>query len=405
MRTPAKLGLLTSLYFSQGLPFGFFTQALPVLLRQRGVDLGTIGLTSLLALPWALKFLWAPFMDRLATRRTPILILQVLVAGTAMALSALDPSRSLWVLVGAVLICNLLAATQDVATDGLAVALLDRDERGWGNGVQVAGYRVGMILGGGALLVVFNELGWHGTFLMMAGLLLVATLPVALFREPARAHVPRPAAPLAPLLDWFRRPGAWTWLGLLFAVKAGDAFASGMVRPFMVDAGLQLRDVGTVLGLGGSIAGLVGALVGGAVAGRIGRRPALQLFAVLQAAAVGGYALLATAPSLPGFWVASTIEHLVGGMATAALFTAMMDTCRPGHEASDYTIQASAVVLATGAAASLSGFSAGGVGYAFHFVAATAMCVAGVAYVGLYRDRGDFALVGPGGAGGPVTAP
>ena len=407
MKTPAKLGLLSSLYFSQGLPFGFFTQALPVLLRQRGVDLGTIGLTSLLALPWALKFLWAPFMDRLATRRTPILVLQVAVAATAVVLSALDPSRSLWILVGAVLVCNLLAATQDVATDGLAVALLAREERGWGNGIQVAGYRVGMILGGGALLVAFDALGWRGTFLAMAGLLLVATLPVAFFREPERAIVPRPAAPLAPLLDWFRRPGVGAWLALLFAVKGGDAFASAMVRPFMVDAGLALRDVGLVIGLAGSIAGLVGALVGGAVAGALGRRPALLLFCSLQAAAVGGYALLAAAPSMTGFWVASTAEHLLGGMATAALFTAMMDTCRPGHEASDYTIQASAVVVATGGAAALSGYSAHAIGYGPHVLASTALCLAGVGLVALYRDHGDFALVGPGPAGEvePVRAP
>lgn len=398
MKTPAKLGLLTSLYFSQGLPFGFFTQALPVLLRQRGVDLGTIGLTSLLALPWALKFLWAPFMDRLATRRTPILALQVLVAGAAVGLAALDPARSLWVLVGAVLICNLLAATQDVATDGLAVELLGREERGWGNGIQVAGYRVGMIIGGGALLVVFDALGWRGTFLAMSALLLLASLPIACFSEPVRTHAPRPSSPLVPILEWFRRPGVGAWLGLLFAVKAGDAFASGMVRPFMVDIGLQLRDVGTVAGLVGSIAGLLGALLGGAVAGRIGRRPALLAFTGLQALAVAGYAGVALAPSLPAIWAASTVEHLVGGMATAALFTAMMDTCRPGHEASDYTVQASAVVIATGFAASVSGYSARALGYLGHFGLAAVLCLVGVAIVARYRDRGDFALIGPRGA-------
>lgn len=392
MRTPAKLGLLTSLYFSQGLPFGFFTQALPVLLRQRGVDLGTIGLTSLLALPWALKFLWAPFMDRLATRRRPILVLQVLVAAAAVALATTDPARGLYVMVGAVLVCNLLAATQDVATDGLAVELLSHEERGWGNGIQVAGYRVGMIVGGGALLLVFDALGWQLTFLAMAGLLLLATLPVAAFREPARSHVPHGASPLAPLLDWFRRPGVWPWLLLLFAVKAGDAFATAMVRPFMVDAGLQLRDVGTMIGFAGSIAGLLGALVGGAAAGWLGRRPALLLFTTLQALAVAGYALVGLAPSLPAFWAASTIEHLVGGMATAALFTAMMDTCRPGHEANDYTVQASAVVVATGLSAAVSGYSAKAVGYPAHFGLSAAFCLLGVAIVALYRDRGDFAL-------------
>jgi hypothetical protein len=83
MKTATKLGLLSSLYLSQGLPFGFFTQALPVLLRKQGMSLPDIGLTHLLALPWALKFLWSPLMDRygserLGRRRGYILPLQLM---------------------------------------------------------------------------------------------------------------------------------------------------------------------------------------------------------------------------------------------------------------------------------------------------------------------------------------
>ena len=358
-----------------------------------GVDLGTIGLTSLLALPWALKFLWAPLMDRLGTRRLPILVLQVGVAAAAVALSAADPARSLGVLVGAVLVCNLRAATQDVATDGLAVELLDASERGHGNGIQVAGYRVGMIVGGGALLVAFDAIGWRGVFLAMGGLLLLATLPIAAFREPPRAVVPRPGSPFAPLADWFRRPGAWPWLGLLLAVKAGDSLASTMVRPFMVDAGLGLADVGKVIGTAGFVAGMVGALLGGWVAGRLGRRTGLLVCTGLQLLGVATYAAVALAPSLAGIWGASVAEHLLGGMATAALFTAMMDTCRPGHEANDYTIQASAVVIATGGAASISGYVANATGYPLHFAIAAVVSALGVLYVWAYRDAGEFRLL------------
>lgn len=391
--TGTKLGLLTSLYFSQGLPFGFFTQALPVLLRQRGVDLGMIGLTSLLALPWALKFLWAPFMDRLATRRTPIMVLQVTLAAAALGLSLADPAKSLWVLVGAVLICNLLAATQDVATDGLAVELLNAQERGLGNGIQVAGYRVGMIVGGGALLMAFDAIDWNGLFLVMAALLLVGTLPIAAYTEPARVVPAAPLSPLGPLLDWFKRPGVAAWLGLLIAVKAGDALASGMVRPFMVDGGLGLADVGRIIGTAGFVAGMLGALTGGALAGRVGRRKALLWATLLQMFGVLGYVAVALAPSVPAVWLASTLEHFVGGMATAALFTAMMDTCRPGHESNDYTVQASSVVIVSGAAGAVSGYLAAVLGYAAHFGLSAAACALGLAYVWAYRDAGDFTLL------------
>ncbi|MCA9710059.1 MAG: MFS transporter, partial [Myxococcales bacterium] len=106
MRTPAKLGLLATLYFSQGLPFGFFTQALPALMRQQGVSLAAIGLSTLLALPWGLKFLWAPLVDRHAharagARRGWLLPLQLLSAAVLVALAHADPARSLtWLVVG-----------------------------------------------------------------------------------------------------------------------------------------------------------------------------------------------------------------------------------------------------------------------------------------------------------------
>ncbi|WNG52819.1 MFS transporter [Archangium minus] len=394
MKTPLKIGLLTSLYLSQGLPFGFFTQALPVLLRKQGLSLPAIGLTHLLALPWALKFLWAPVMDRygsekLGRRRGYILPLQVLSAALLLGLALPEGTVSVTTLLVAVLLVNLLAATQDVATDGLAVDLLEPKELGWGNGVQVAGYRVGMILGGGLMLILFDALGWRPTLLSLGLLLLVATVPVALFREPPSPaprgeHVRMGRWLGESLLYWVRRPGAGTWFTLLVLFKAGEHLATGMLRTFLVDEGLSLSQVGWMLGFVGFTTGLLGALVGGALVNRLGQRRALLVFGTLQAGAVLLYALAAQgATSLPVLAIVCGVEHLTSGMATAALFTVMMDICRPEHAASDYTVQASLVVLATGGAAAVSGFSAQTLGYAWHFTLAAALCAAAVAWVAL----------------------
>ncbi|NVI99472.1 MFS transporter [Myxococcus sp. AM009] len=386
MRTATKLGLLSSLYLSQGLPFGFFTQALPVLLRHQGLSLPSIGLAHLLALPWALKFLWAPPMDRHGSarwgrRRGYILPLQCLSSGLLLALALPEGGMDTRLLMAAVLGINLLAATQDVATDGLAVELLAPSERGWGNGVQVAAYRVGMILGGGVMLAVFDAVGWRPTFLALGALLLLATVPIALFREPPTA--PPPAQSLG-LWWWLKRPGAGAWLTLLVVYKAGEALATGMLRTFLVDAGLSLTAIGWMLGGVGFTAGLVGALLGGGLVVRLGRRRALLVFGVLQAGAVLLYALVAHgATSLPLLTLVCGVEHVASGMATAAVFTAMMDACRPEHAATDYTVQASLVVLATGAAAALSGFSAQALGYAGHFMLAAFLCAAGTLYAAL----------------------
>ncbi len=143
-QTTRKLGLLGSLYLSQGLPFGFFTGALPVLMRKQGYSLESIGLATMLALPWALKFLWAPLVDRhgwakVGLRRSWILPLQAIMVIALLIISMLSDKAAMPVLLGCVFVINLLAATQDIATDGLAVDILSAKERGLANGVQVAG--------------------------------------------------------------------------------------------------------------------------------------------------------------------------------------------------------------------------------------------------------------------------
>ena len=371
-----RLTLLGALYFAQGLPFGFFVQALPVLLLDAGYSLGEVGLASLLTLPWALKFLWAPTVDRwwwprLGRRRTWILAMQL--AGTAtLTLIALIPgSDALPVLMTAMVALNLIAATQDIATDGLAVELLPPADRGLANGLQVAGYRVGMIIGGGVLLAVHDRLGHYGMFAVMAALTALATLPVVVAREPATV-----AAPAPPTGGHFlARPGAWRWIGLVVVYKAGEAFAQGMLKPFLRHRGLDLGDIGRLVGTIGFAAGMVGALLGGALVGRLGRRRALIGFAVGQVITVAGYAGLALgAPSYLELALWTGVEHLASGMATAALFTVMMDASRPASSGTDYTVLASAVVIATGVATAVSGFSAQALGYGPHFLIATAMC-------------------------------
>jgi len=386
---PRTLGLLATLYFSQGLPFGFFIQALPAVLRQQGVSLAAIGLSTLLTLPWALKLFWAPLVDRhqgsrLGPRRGWLVPLQLASVALLVALAFVDPAVSLSWLVLGVLLTNLLAATQDIAADGLAIDLLRRHERGLGNGVQVAGYRVGMIVGGGALLVAFEYLGWALTFASAALLMLLATGPVWAFREPPQSTVahgePVLRQTLRHTLQWFTRdPERRWWLVVLALYKAGEYLGTSMLRPFFIDRGLGLADLGVLLGGVGFCAGLVGALVGGAAVERLGRRRALLWFGVLQAATVAGYAW-SVSPEAQGLriWGPVALEHLASGMATAALFTLMMDRCRPEHAASDYTLQASLVVAVTGAAAALGGSTAQWLGYGPNFLLGGAVSLVAV---------------------------
>lgn len=381
--TVGRFTLLGTLYFAQGLPFGFFVQALPVLLAQAGVSLGAIGLASLLALPWALKFVWAPVVDRrwwprLGRRRSWILAMQLAATVTLLALALVPGSDALGALMAAMVVLNLIAATQDIATDGLAVELLPAAERGLANGLQVAGYRVGMIVGGGALLAVYARLGHHRMFAIMALLTALASVPVLLAREP----VGRGAHGAAPAVHFLRVPGAWRLIGLVVVYKAGEAFAQGMLRPFLVHRGLDLADIGWMVGTVGFVAGMAGAIVGGALVERLGRRRALLGFGLGQVITVAGYAALACGrPTYRVLAAWTGVEHFASGMATAALFTAMMDWSRPAASGTDYTVLASAVVIATGVASALSGFSAQALGFGPHFALAAIACLAAVGVV------------------------
>ncbi len=383
MTASGRLGLLMGLYFSQGLPFGFFVQGLPVLMREDGISLEAIGLSSLLAIPWAVKFLWAPLVDRytggrLGARRTWIVPLQLISALVLIGLAWVQPKDGLgWILAG-VFIINLLAATQDIATDALAVDVLPPAERGLGNGVQVGAYRLGMIIGGGVLLMWLDVLGWRWSFWLMGGLLLLATVPVLLHREAP----PKPSAQPAgwtDIVDYFRQPGAWAWALVLVLYKSFDALAGPMVKPMMVDFGYDKGEIGAIVGVAGSVAGLLGALAGGLGVRPLGRRRALLGFGVLQILAVGTYVIPALGWRDPAvFYVSVSADAFFGGMATTALFTLMMDQCRPHRAAVDYTTQACVVVITTLGAATLSGVSAACLGYLGHFALTTLLSLLGL---------------------------
>lgn len=392
MSAAFKYALLASLYLAQGLPYGFFTQALPVLMRDRGHSLTAIGATGILFLPWALKFLWAPLVDRYGTRRQWILPLQFATAGGALALALLDFARHFELIFLALLLFNLFAAMQDVATDGLAVNLLAPRERGLGNGIQVGAYRIGMILGGGLLLWVFARQGWTAMFLCMGALLLPTCLPVLALRDPP---APAPAAdppPRAVLAGWWRRlrlPGMLGFVGLICAYKFGDSMAAALVGPMMRDHGLTKEQIALLKGTLGSAATLAGAAAGGWLAFRRGRRAALLFGGLAQTASLALYGLfVAGLGGLPMLWAACLGEHLLGGMAVVALFTLMMDASDPQHASTDYTLLACAIVLTQGTAALAGGIIADHLGYTALFALGTLLSGAGCLWLVAAVGRG-----------------
>lgn len=406
-----RMGLLLSLYICQGLPTGIFTQALPAILRQYGVPLTVISFSSLLAVPWVLKFLIAPFIDehyfsRIGQRRTWILPMQLLAILAVIAIAFFNPhqlihSEGIVIFFLLMFLVNLFAATQDVATDGLAVNMLAFHERGVGNGIQVAGYRLGLIIGGGLLLYIIGSVGWQLSFFMLAILLVVLTLPILSFREAAPVVTPHKPMPwLSVFQSFFNRPGLKGWLIVLMVYKAGESLGTAMVKPMLIDMGLDLKQIGLMVSMVGSLAALTGALLGGWLTTRVGRRSAMVGFGVFQALAVASYAVLssryAAGQPLDVVWVygINALEHFAAGMAMAALLTAVMDLCRPEHAGADFSIQVSILAAFGGVFHLAAGFVADSLGYSAYFLVSAGLALVLLWPVALYSRELPWLIKG-----------
>jgi MFS family permease len=390
-RTSArKIGLLASLYFAQGLPFGFQVTALPAYLRASGVSLVGIGFLGLLSFPWMAKALWAPLVDRYSSarfgrRKTWIVPAQTLLM-IACALAALvPPDRGLFTLLALVFLMNLFAATQDIAVDGLAIDMLSIEELGAGNAVQVVGYKLGMLAGGGLLVYLSGWIGWRGLFGLMALLVAIVLAIVSFHRE----HEPSESADLRDndlrIRDVLRiigravrAPGSGCLLAFIATYKTGESMLDAMFKPFLVDAGHSPQTIGLWIGTYGMIASLLGSVAGGFLASRV---------ALLRA--VGIAALLRVLPMFFETWIAAsgnvTSENVIaavsselffGGALTTAMFAFMMSKVDRKIGATHYTLFASVEVLGKSASGWASGLIAEATSYAFLFGTATALSIA-----------------------------
>jgi len=396
VRPVFKFVLLSGLYTSQFLPSAFFFQALPIFLRQQGASLQVIGLLGLLTLPWMLKFLWAPLVDRYGSRKwghykSWIVITQSLLVLTLISCASIHASDNAALLFQGVFLVVTLAASQDIATDALAVRLLAPHERGWGNGIQSAGRAMGGILGGGVMLLILNRLGWQLSVWILAAGVLLALLPLFWYREPNRsadgAEVNRSngvgqaiARYLETLVSFLRRSDAFIWLFFILLYVTGSSMAATMFRPLLVDLGLSMADIGWMTGIVGSGAAIIGSLLAGGLIQPLGRQRSLVLFGLMQAIAVVALTLPAIGISNPVvLYGVSTSEVFARSLANTALFTMMMDKSRRETAGSDYTLQSSVFIIGhhVGVPA-LSGFIARALGYTSVFLIGFVICLASV---------------------------
>ncbi|HET6922905.1 MAG TPA: MFS transporter [Anaeromyxobacteraceae bacterium] len=412
-----RIQILGLLSISSGMPLGFIISTLQIFLRGAGVDLKTIGLLQSVSLPWTVKFLWSPLVDRYALpwpgrRRSWVLVTQL---GLALVLGALaayaarslvaDASGRTALSAGAAgviaviaLIFVMVAATQDIALDAYAVEVLRPDEVGPASGLRIAWYRIGM-LGSSAVAVfasewvpwpvVFAALGV--AFLLFTGLTLAAPEP----EHPAAPPRSLASAVWEPLAGYFRRPDAAAIAAFLVLYKFGDNLGLSMVNPFLKDLCFSNAEIGLAAKTIGTFSTVAGAGMGAALMTRMGLGRALWVFGLAQAASMLLYTLAAathpgaidiaacsgvpvSAATRAATYGAIAGEYSTQGMATAALIALVTRLCEKRYSATQYALLSSLFGLGRVASGPPSGWLAEVLGYQAFFAVAALCAVPGL---------------------------
>jgi MFS transporter, PAT family, beta-lactamase induction signal transducer AmpG len=352
-----KMAALLLLGFSSGLPLLLTSKTLQAWMTTENVSLTTIGLFSLVALPYSLKFLWSPFLDRfippfMGRRRGWLLITQVALVVAIAAMSLQNPQQALQLLAVNALVIAFLSATQDIAVDAYRTDVLEELEMGAGAAVYVLGYRVALIITGALALILADRLPWPFVYLLMAGLMGVGILAAIFAPEPSLQD--RPPATLSdavilPFQEYFQRSGILQGvLILVFIVlyKLGDALVGNMSTPFLLQVGFTQTDVGAIQGGMGILATIVGVLAGGAILSRIGINRSLWLFGGLQAVSNLVYFILAEiGRNYPFMVLAINVENFCAGLGTAAFVAFLMSLCNQRFSATQYALLSSLMAV------------------------------------------------------------
>lgn len=413
--------------FASGLPLALTGQTLQAWLTESGASLQSIGLFALVGVPYTLKFLWAPLVDRLplpgftrllGRRRGWLVFAQVLLLAAILALAASNPAGALAATALCAVAVAFASATQDIVIDAWRVEILEEEQLAAGAAAIVFGYRVGMLVSSAGALYLATLFAWPLVYAAMAAALLVGVVTVLLVGEPAAkprgdaerrfaeaeawlAARPHLSGPSARLLAWFYASAAGPflqfmsrkgWVGILLFVmlfKLGDSLAGTLATSFYLQIGFTKAEIAEVSKLYGFGATMIGLFLGGWLMQAVGLYRSLWICGFLQM----GSNLLFAALALHGhdlWFLALTVgvENLAGGMGTAALVAYLSALCDIAYTATQYALLSSFTAVARTLLSSYAGFLAAPLGWPLFFVATTVAALPGLALLAWLTRRG-----------------
>jgi len=396
LASPKMLAILI-LAAASGFPNQITESVLQAWLKDSGASNTTIGVMSYVALPYLLKFLWAPFVDRyslplLGRRRGWMLAMQLALAAAIAATALQHPGVSLAPITVCALAIVFFSATQDIAIDAYRADVSLPSERGLAAAAANLGYRSASWIAVAVALVIADHFGWRLAFLILAAAM--ALFAVATVRAPASHNTYQPRSlresVVAPLRELLGTPSALTLLAVVLLFKVGDAFANKLFTPFMMDVGFSKTEIAVIVKALFTASSLVGSVLGGILMVRLGLLRSMLAFGVLQAVSNLLYCALALAGKNWLIMVtAVTIEHLAAAMGGIALVALIMALCDVRYSAFQYALLSVLALLPRYSLGYPAGWVADHGGWYVYYVMSFVLAFPGLIMVYLSRRKID----------------
>jgi len=385
-----KMVTCVFLGFTSGMPLYVLIQLVPAWLRSNDVDLATIGLFSLVALPYTWKFVWSPLLDRyrlpfLGRRRGWALLAQ---AGLLLAIGGLgqfDPSTSLKAVVVMVFIVSFFGASQDIVIDAYRRELLADDELGTGNSFFINAYRLSSLVPGSLALILSDHLPWAVVYWVTASFMAVGMVTILVIREvsdDALAPASLRQAVVEPFVEFFQRGGVRSALAILafmFLYKLGDNMATALATPFYLDMGFSRTEIGSIAKVAALWSVIAGGILGGLLMLRLSINRALWVFGFVQMMTILGFVWLSTVGHHPlGLFMVVSGEYLGVGLGTIALTAYMARETSKAFTATQFALFSSFIAVPRTFANASTGFIIEAIGYTHFFLVCTLVAIPGL---------------------------
>ncbi|MEW5249269.1 AmpG family muropeptide MFS transporter [Microbulbifer discodermiae] len=386
--------------FASGMPLYVLVQLVPAWLRSQEVSLATIGLFSLLGLPYTWKFLWSPLMDRyafplLGRRRGWMLAMQIMLVASIAALGVFDPQVDIWSIAVLCFAMAFFSASQDIVLDAFRREILPNRELGLGNSFYANAYRISGLIPGSLSLILADHLPWNLVFLTTAAFMGVGIVTTLLVNEPEHPGE-RPKslrdAMVLPFVEFFTRNGtksALLVLAFMVLYKLGDNMATALATPYYLDMGYSKTDIGLVAKNAGLWPAAIGGFLGGLLMVRIGINKCLWIFGVIQLVSIFGFMILSEVNGdrvgTPGFepslWLLAIViafEYLGVGLGTAAFLAFIARTTSKLHTATQLALFSALTLLPRTVANASTGFLVEAMGWTNFYLLCAALAIPGM---------------------------